>query len=202
MKILYKIRPIEVKRTFVISQKIRFSRGKSKKFQTKLSKEFFLKKLKQAKTAVKKFSENQLDKIIAQKHPKRARAYNKVEWYRAKVSTSEVGVWRRAGSLPAAWTCPSLAQTALKVKRGLEQNSHLIRARARRAIPAIMSLASIISKEKYFFPIIFMGGAGTRGRKRCGTKTKGDVDDGCMRSIAFAVLGYKELNVYLGKPKN
>ena len=202
MKILHKIRPVEVKRAFVISQKIRFSRGKDKKYLPKLSRDQFLKKLRQAKVAVKKLSEKELDKIIAKKHHKRARAYNNAEWYRARVSVEEVGVWRRAGGLPSSWTCCVLSQTALKVKKGFEQNSKLIRARAKRTIPRIMQLAGIISKERYLFPIVFARGTGTRGRKWCSEKTKGDIDDGCMRSIALAILGFKKLNVYFGKPKN
>lgn len=201
MNILRKVRPIEVKRAFVMSQKMRFSRRKMKKYLPKLTEVEFLRKLRQAKTATNKFTEKRLDKIIADEYQKRADAYNNANWYRATVSTSEVGVWRRAGGLPSQWTCCSLSQTALRVKNGLERNSKLIRARSKRAIPRIMELADIVRKEKYLSPIVFMGGTGTCGRKWCKRRMKGDIDDGCMRSIALALRGYKKLVVYFGKPK-
>ncbi|KKS38804.1 MAG: hypothetical protein A3G49_00425 [Candidatus Sungbacteria bacterium RIFCSPLOWO2_12_FULL_41_11] len=201
MKILHKIRPIEVKRAFVISQKMRFSRRKGKKYLPKLTEAEFLKKLKQAKTITNKLTERQLDKIIADEYRKRADAYNNADWYRATVTTKEVGVWRRAGGLPPQWTCCSLSQTALRVKKGLKRNSKRIRARSKRAIPRIMEFADVISREKCLSPIVFAGGTGTCGRKWCRKKMKGDVDDGCMRSIALALSGRKTLNVYFGKPK-
>ena len=201
MKILHKVRPIEVKRAFVMSQKMRFSRRKGKKYLPKLSEAEFLRKLKQAKTATNRLTEKQLNKIIADEYQKRADAYNNANWYRAKMSSSEVGVWRRASGLPSRWTCCSLSQTALKVKKGLKRNSKLIRARSKRAIPRIIEFADVISGERFFSPIVFAGGTGTCGRKWCRKKTKGDVDDGCMRSIALTIAGRKTLNVYFGKPK-
>ena len=118
------------------------------------------------------------------------------------MSVNELGVWRRAGGLPPAWTCCSLNKTAVYVKRGLEIDSKQIRRRSKAAIPEIMKFADIINKEKYLFPIVFAGGTGTCGRKWCKNKTKGDIDDGCMRSIALAIGGQKNFNVYFGKPKN
>lgn len=202
MRILHKVHPTEVKRAFVISQKMRFSRKKGKKYLPKLAKTEFLKKLKQAKTTAKKLNEKQLDKIITDEYPKRADAYNNTNWHRAVVSTSEVGVWRRAGGLPAQWTCCSLSQTSRKVKNGSRQQSKLIRARAKRIIPRIMEFIDIIRREKYLSPVVFVSGTGTRGRRWCKTRVKGDIDDGCMRAIALAVSGHTTLSVYFGKPKS
>jgi hypothetical protein len=39
------------------------------------------------------------------------------------------------------------------------------------------------------------------GRKRLKTKMKGDIDDGCMRSIALAISGRNPITVYFGVPK-
>jgi len=201
MKILHKVRPIEVKRAFVMSQKMRFSRRTGKKYLPKLTEAEFLRKLKQARMTTGKLTEERLDKIIADEYRKRADVYNDTDWYKATVSTSEVGVWRRAGGLPSRWTCCSLSQTALKIKKGLKRNSKLIRARSKRAIPRMMEFVDIISREKYLSPIVFVGGTGTCGRKWCRKRMKGDIDDGCMRSIALALSGRRTLDVYLGKPK-
>lgn len=199
MKLLYKVRPIEVKRAFVVSQKLRFSRKKGARYLPKLTEPEFLRKLKQAKTAVKKLGEKELDRVIAGEYQKRARAYNNADWYRAVVSISEVGVWRRAGGLPSRWTCCPLSETVSKVRDGLRRGSSFIRARSKRIIPRIMEFADIICREKYLSPIVFAGGTGTLGRKRCKKIMKGDIDDGCMRSIALTLSGHKELSVYFGK---
>jgi hypothetical protein len=201
MKILHKVRPVEVKRAFVTAQKMRLSREKKRRYLPKLTKTEFLRTLRRAKKVTNKFSEKQLDSIIADEYQKRADAYNNADWYRVTVSTNEVGVWRRAGGLPLSWTCRSLSQTALKIKNGLKRNSKLIRARSKRAISRMMEFAEIISGEKYLYPIVFTGGTGTCGRKGCRIKMKGDIDDGSMRSIALVLSGRRMLDVYFGRPK-
>ena len=203
MQLLFKVKPIEVKRAFSIAQKMRSLRRRGTRYLPKLEREEFLKKLKQGKKTIMKFSEKQLDKFIGEEYEKRLVSYNNVEWYRGAVSTREVGVWRRAGGLPASWTCCSLVKTAHYVRQGLEKNDKRIRARSKRAISSIIEHTNIISKEKYLFPIAFYSGGGTRGRKRCRKykEIEWDVDDGCMRAIALAITGYKFINVYFGKPK-
>jgi hypothetical protein len=59
----------------------------------------------------------------------------------------------------------------------------------------------MLQGEKYLLPIIFKGGTGTRGRHGLKRIMKGDIDDGCMRSIALAVSGTKVIRVYIGFPK-
>ena len=56
----------------------------------------------------------------------------------------------------------------------------------------------MIQKEKYLFPVVLPGG--TMGRKGL-KKMKGDIDDGCMRSIALAISGKKKIKMYIGKKK-
>lgn len=56
-------------------------------------------------------------------------------------------------------------------------------------------------KEKYLYPIVFKTDTGTKGRKRLKRKVKGDIDDGCMRSIAMAMFGRDPITVYYGIPK-
>ena len=60
---------------------------------------------------------------------------------------------------------------------------------------------SEIQKEKYLLPIIFEGGKGTRGRKRLKRQMKGDIDDGCMRSIALTISGVDRIKAYIGIDK-
>jgi hypothetical protein len=57
-------------------------------------------------------------------------------------------------------------------------------------------------KEKYLYPIVFKTDTGTQGRKRLKRKMKGDIEDGCMRSIALAISGRDRITVYFGIPKN
>ena len=201
MQLIKKVPPIEVKRAFVTAQKMRHSRKKGKKYLPKLAQSDFLKKLRQAKKITSGLSEKQLNKVIADEHQKRADAYNNSEWYRARASIKELGVWRRAGGLPPKWTCCTLHETARFVKKGLAEKNKLIRARSKRAIPRIAKFADFIEKEKCLFPIVFMTHTGTRGRKWCKTKVKGDIDDGCMRSIVLAILGRKTIDIYFGRPK-
>ncbi|MFH0891090.1 MAG: hypothetical protein V1856_03590 [Candidatus Liptonbacteria bacterium] len=201
MILLKEVEGTKVKRAFVAAQKMRFSRKKGKKYLPKLEKLDFLRKLTRAKRDAGKLNEKQLDKIIAGEWAKRTNAYNNSEWCLARASVKELGVWRRAGGLPPGWTCCALDKTAFLFKKGLINGSRLIRARSKRAIPRIVEFADIIEKEKCLFPIVFMNRTGTCGRSWCRTKVKGDIDDGCMRSIALAMSGRKELNIYFGKPK-
>lgn len=201
MRIIRKIPAVVVKRAFVTAQKIRLSRKKGKKYMPKLEQKEFIKKLNFAKQATLKLTEKQLDRIIANEFKKRVTAYNSVEWYIAIASPRELGVWRRAGGLPSAWTCCSLEKTAKYVWEGIKKNSKQVRARSKRAIPRIGELSNIIAKERCLFPIVFRGGIGTRGRSWCRKKVLGDIDDGCMRSIALTIKGHKNLKIYFGIPK-
>jgi len=201
MKLLYKVEPITVKRAFVVAQKIRYARGQNKRYLPKLTRKAFLRKLNRAKQAVFKLNEAQLDRIIEVEYKKRKIAYDEAEWYMAVATPRELGVWRRAGGLPPQWTCGSLLETTRYVKRSLEKNSKKIRARSKRAIPRIAEFVDIITQDSTLYPIVFQHNTGTRGRRWCKRKVKGDIDDGCMRAIALVLRGYKQLKIYYGKPK-
>lgn len=197
MKLLKKVSRIEVKRCFVMTHYMK-KFGVARKRDSKLpSRNQYLDAIKKSKKSVNSLNEKQLDKIIAGEYKKRLRAYNAVEWYRGEVSIKEVGVWKGAGGLPVSWTNGSLFDTAKRVKEGLNKNSKEIRKRAKKAIPSILEFANILKKEKYLSPIIFENGVGTNGRKRL-AKQRGEIDDGCMRSIAFAISGDKKIKAYIG----
>ncbi len=163
-----------------------------------LSKEEFARKLRNAKAYVKKLNEAQLDRIIAKEYPPRRDAYNNVQWHIGVVATNEVAVWKGAGGLPIAWTNDSLSKTAEKVSLAMQKNSRLLKSRVKRSIPRILQTSSdAVQKDKYLLPIILPGGTIPQCRKGL-KKLKGDVDDGCMRSIALAVSGKKKIKAYIG----
>ncbi len=204
MKLLKKVKTIEVKRTFVIADHItqRKNLGNNRKFIKDLSEAEFDKKLQSAKKTILKLKEKSLDKLISPKYPKRLNSYNNSDWYLAEASPKEIGVWSGAGNLPTKWTSGSLFETARKVREAFKEKSKLIKRRPKHSIPNILKIKSHLDqKEKYLLPIVFKGGTGTQGRKRLKRKMKGDIDDGCMRSIALAISGKKRIKVYFGVPK-
>ncbi len=201
MKLLRKVSTKEVKRAFVVALLMR-SQGGKKQYLKAVSLRVFEHKLTQTKKKVLAMSEEQLDTIISDEWSKRLTAYNGSDWYRAEVKTSEVGVWHRAGGLPLDWTNGSLKDTSEKFKKSLATESRLKNIRARHAVPNMVSTnVARLQKEKYLLPIVISHGTGTKGRSRLKLPLKGDIDDGCMRSIALAVSGAKTLRIYFGMPK-
>ncbi len=194
----------EVKRCFVVSNFIKKPRA-SKRYLDTLSAKEFDRRLIAAKKKVRSMSLNSLDAHVGERYAKRLEAYNTSEWYVASASPRELGVWKRAGNLPAAWTRNSLADTARHVAGALEHKvpPSPARSRARHALPSLLASPVLLEKtqkEKYLLPIVFAPGTGTNGRRGL-LKYKGDIDDGCMRSIALAVAGKKKLRIYFGIPK-
>lgn len=200
MKKLKAIKTIEVKRCFAISQLVRFSKGK--KYLDILNQEEFKNILEKTKSKVLGFSDKELDKTVKGKYKKRLITYNNADWYLGEFAVTEAGVWRRAGDLPLAWTNGSLKETAEEVSKALLENSKLLKKRAKHVIPNILKTNFDIQNEKYLLPITFIGGTGTRGRKRLKTKTALDIDDGCMRAISLAIKGEKTIKAYIGLPIN
>ena len=202
MKLLKRVSRKEVKRCFVMSNFIRWGK-KQKGHLHKISRYEFLKKVDLAKKKVKKLKESQLNKIISNEWQKRPDAYNMSDWYLGEVKPSEVGVWKRAGELATAWTNNSLAETARHMKYAMVHGK--LKRRRIRAVKAVKGIletnVDLIQEEKYLYPIVFKGGTGTNGRKGLKKKMKGDIDDGCMRSIALAINGAKKIKVYYGVPK-
>ena len=198
-----KIKPVdalEVKRTYLISDLARRSDNK-KDFLGKINERQFQKKLSKAKKEVLKLPEKILNAMIAKTYTKRLVAFDVCDWYIGTFKPSEVGVWRRAGKLPLEWTNGSLEETAKFVSLALESKSKKLKSRAKAVIPNILKTnISLIQSEKYLFPIVFKGDTGTRGRRRLKRKMNGDIDDGCMRSIALTISGAKTIKAYIGFP--
>ena len=210
---MQKVDVLEVKRCFVMAQMVRKTKFKKLfwgMFNFEFQKEFlksittaeFEEKLKVAKEKVLKMSERKLDKIIRNEWKKRLTAFNNSEWYIGEVSPNEVGVWRRAGGLPLEWTNGSLSETARNVEHAIGINSKRLSGRARHSISNMLKInVQQLQEEKYLLPIIFKGGTGTKGRRRLKRQTAGDIDDGCMRSIALTISGVKSIKAYVGFSK-
>ena len=198
MKRIKRVKAIEVKRTYLIADAIRRSEQK-KDFLGKIDLREFHTKLHRAKKKILALPEKKLDAMIAKTYVKRLIAFDTAHWYVGTFSPSEVGVWRRAGALPLEWTNDSLKETAKHVTKAIARNSKRLRGRAKSVIPNLLRTnIDIIQDEKYLLPIVFQGGTGTNGRRRLKKKMKGDIDDGCMRSIALTVHGAKNIKGYLG----
>lgn len=195
MKIIKKVPVIEVKRAFVIAD---FAKVKGN--QRGLSEKLFIKSFENAKRKVLKLKESALDSYI--EWPKRLKAYNNSTWYIAEVSPSELGAWRRTSGLPLSWTNKTLKQTAEKIKYAIDYKSGLLKKRSRYAIGNMLkSPFQLSQRDKYSLPIAFKTDTGTRGRIYLKTKTKADIDDGCMRCIAMTISGKKLIKTYYGVPK-
>lgn len=201
MEILKKVSVREVKRTFVIANDIRIQKN-GRRYLGKITKEEFQKKFLQSKKRGLRMAIKQLDTHISPDWLRRLRSYEASDWYVGEVRTSEVGVWKRAGDMPLSWTNGSLRNTADKVREALAKNSKKFAKRARRAVSnMLVTNVDMLQSEKYLLPIIFKGNTGTLGRRGLKHQMKGDIDDGCMRSIALAVHGEKVIRAYIGFPK-
>jgi hypothetical protein len=213
MELKYKVDTIEVKRAFIIAQLIRkqkiekpflgITHLKSKKrLLDRISIEEFKERLKISKEKASSLTEIELDKLINFEYKKRLPAYNSCDWYLGEVNPDEVGVWRRAGGLPLEWTNGSLRETAEKIEFAIKKNSKIITKRTKHTVSNMLATnVHELQNEKYLFPIIFEEGKGTKGRKRLKRKMKGDIDDGCMRSIALTIAGVNKIKAFIGIEK-
>lgn len=202
MKLLRKVSSKEVKRCYVIAKFAKDGRDGRSKDKIIHTREDFLKRFAFAKRKGLGLTAKQLDAILSLEwRGQRLAAYDSCDWYIGTVTPTEVGVWNRAGGLPVRWTNGSLKETALKVERGLKAGK-LKRTRAGKVIPSMLKTnIDSLQNEKYLLPIIFEGDTGTRGRKSLKRKMKGDIEDGCMRSITMTITGHKTLKAYIGISK-
>ena len=201
MELLKKVSRLEAKRCFVLSQRFtskQMRKDAVKKHMIKPSEKTITANIKTQVVEVMKMSEEQLDHIITTEYKKRLKAYDAVEWYLGTVDVSEVGVWRGAGGLPKSWTRGSVKETAQKLFDGMiKKDFQHSRVRAARVVPKILEIKSILKKQKYLLPIILSSGTIKSARKGM-KKMEGDIDDGCMRSLAFAGTGDGTIKAYIG----
>jgi hypothetical protein len=201
MELLKKVSRLEAKRCFVLSQRFtskQMRKDAVKKHMIKPSQKTITENIKTQTTKIIKMSEDQLDHVIGTEYKKRLKAYNSVEWYLGSVDASEVGVWRGAGGLPKSWTRGSVKETARKLFEEMnKKNFQHPRVRAARVVPKILEIKSILKKQKYLLPIILSSGT-IKGARKGMKKMKGDIDDGCMRSLAFVGTGDEKIRAYIG----
>ena len=201
MKKLKRVPAIEAKRTYLIADAIRRSESK-KDFLGKIDASEWQTKLRSAKKKILALPEKKLDAMIAKTYVRRLHAFNSSNWYIGTFTPDEVGVWRRAGNLPLEWTNDSLKETARHVQRAIATKSRRLKSRAKSVVPNLLRInVDLIQDEKYLLPIVYEVDTGTKGRRRLKKKMKGDIDDGCMRSIALTINGAKKIKAYLGFPK-
>jgi hypothetical protein len=181
-----RVERIEVKRCFVISEKAKVAlKG--------MDVAAFQNGLAQIERGVLSMTEKQLNGLI--NWAPRLAKYNELVWHFEECSIDDIGVWPRAGGLPPDWCLGSVRETEQSIRQGLSGiASH--KGRALDNIPSIVRVLDVILNSRYLAPIIVPGGT---WRKYPCHQMKGDIDDGCMRAIAFAIKGYEKFNVYVGK---
>ena len=198
MKLLKKVDAIEAKRSFIVADFIRHH-DYGKAAMSRVTNSEYVRHLAHAKKVVTQIPEGILDAVIKGTTARRLILYNKLNWYLAEVQTQEVRVWVGAGGLPKKWTSQSLRETGDYVREALIKNPRALGHRARTAIPEIIKTSlPRLQKEKYLLPLVVPFGALDKKGK---IRFKGDIDDGCMRSIALAVSGRKKIKMYFGVPK-
>jgi hypothetical protein len=187
-----KVERIEVKKCFVANEKMK------KRLQDK-SEIAFQTILAEIEKEVLVMSESELDGMIA--WLPRLSKYNELVWYFEECSINDLGVWYPAGGLPEIWCIGSVRETAHCILNGPKEIARISKyGRDKRAVnnlPAIMKVATIILASRLFAPIVVPGGT-WRPSPPC-RQMKGDIDDGCLRAIAFALKGYEKFNAYVGK---
>ena len=208
MKIIKKVSSKEVKRAFVISDSLRFHKGNTQHMALVTSVEFN-NLLQKHKKQILTLGVNELNSHMTKGRKQgkkymlfrqsRLNAYSNYSWFLARFSTHELGVWKNAGGLPYSWTKDSLFDTAKYINKYLFTSKIIKWPRIKYALKGITSMLGTIKEEKYLYPIVFMAGSGTKGRRWC-NKMKGDIDDGNMRAISLAASGEKFITVYFGKP--
>jgi hypothetical protein len=191
MRFHKEVSSIEVKRCFVFSSL--YAKSLRQKNVAHLSQS---KRLVLTEQKVLSMTEAALDKKIGTEYKKRLRLYNKCAWHIGTFTPTEVGMWKGAGGLPVDWTKDTLAHTAMLVKKNL----HLLRAVRGRAktVPLVIAQGKerlLVQKHRYLLPIVAPGG--TMGRRGL-SKTRGDLDDGNMRSLGLTLAGARSITAYIG----
>ena len=205
MKLLRKVPSIEAKRCFVLSQRFTSKKIRNKTIlrgKQRVSSDSFVADIREQKKKVLTLNEKSLDKIIKSEYILRYKIYNDLEWYIGEVSTNEVCLWRWAGGLHRSWTeRKTLYQTAQLFYKEFKKNtSRLKRVRAYSVVSEIISQKDIISQERYLLPIAVP--TGSYKEHRAGIRTIPlFLDDGNMRSLAYAISGEKKIMMYVGVKK-
>ncbi len=176
----------EVKECFVLSEKA--------KALANLDVDKFRQGLEVLKNDVRKMSRLEVDGVLRW----RASLYDCLTWHWGAVTIDEVGVWAGAGGLPDVLCLGSVRETASAIVKsgGVQALPGRSDSRARDNIQGMMTVASLISKERLLSVIAEVGGThrSTPPYKRMSW----DLNDGSLRSIALALSGIQTLNAFFG----
>jgi hypothetical protein len=185
---------VEVKRSFVASEraKTQLQNMTGTAFETGFMK---------IKDEICKLLESDLNKLITRNWPTRLNDYNRLAWYFEDCSIDDLGVWYGAGGLPEEWCIGSVRETARCLLEGRKELAHLkfsaLDKRALNNLPSIMNVADVIAKIPLLAPIALP--AGTRRPTPPCRLMKGDIDDGSMRAIAFALKKIETFKAYVSR---
>jgi len=182
-----KVERIEVKRCLVASDEGKSLGG--------LVEQTFQNGFTEIEKEVLKLTEMELDNRINW----RAREYDKLVWAIEERSIDDLGVWPEAGELPAEWCYGSVRDTAQCIERALKSKKwpkESVRGRAFKNIPFIKKNTDILVRTRLLAPIVVPGG--THRKYPPYHLMTGDLDDGCLRAISFALKGIEKFNVFVG----
>ena len=155
----------------------------------------FQKELVALKDVVHRMTNPQLDSVLDWRAP----VYDQLTWKWGTATIDEVGVWPMAGGLPADLCMGSARETATGIKkRGGIQALPVPYgdSRAKNNIPGMITIASVISKERLLSVIAEVGG--THRPTPPYLKQKWDLNDGSIRSVALALARMERLNAFFG----
>ena len=120
----------------------------------------------------------------------RENLYTELNWTQGDVPLEELGIWDKAQGLPHKYCTGTVVETAKK----LTENPI-------GPVDKVM-LLSLLPVDPTLDTIIIIDGNLRRGRENC-EKTKYTIDDGCMRSLAYAIKGRRKIRAHIGKvPSN
>lgn len=141
----------------------------------------------------------------------RLRRYNSMDWYKGEMPLENMGVWPEMQGLAIELTVGNVPETAIHVRKALE--GKLNGKVPEKFLNKIKSMENIPEFIYDNFPLIVFPGGEVREKDRnqwvrenniISPKCKiyeGDIDDGCSRSIFYALNEIKEAPVYLGNYK-
>jgi hypothetical protein len=179
---------IEVKRCFVCSNLTKDLIG--------LHGEEFISGFSSIASQVKTMSEDSLDDSI-RADPARLSRYNLLKWSRHAVPITKLGMWMEARKLPAKWCVGSLYQTAIKVEEAIEMGSlSTIAPQVESSIEGIRKVTDFIRNQPLLYVIAVPPYCA--GRPPYLGVDLG-LDDGNMRALTFAIIGYSKILAYVGR---
>lgn len=202
---------IAVKRSFVMSNRMKNTLGLDKRFDIERS--LFIRVYREIYREISGYSESELDREIKDKT--RLRRINLCRWAVGMVDTKNIGVWPEFGGIDHFTTCGNLLETGAKIN-DLIHGTHKFQwpETSKSNLPG-KRIAKFISIRKHadivyrLFPIILTE-KGSRTRRvnanmwakenlGFGYKvTQFDIEDGNHRAMAYSMFGIRKIRCFVG----